>query len=208
MAYRGDYLAGGTYYFLFNSRAADGTPTAIVASPAPEVSAYKNNSDTQTQAGLTLETNIDGVTGLNRLTVNTSADGTFYSDGSQFTIVISDGTVDAVSVVGAVCAAFSLGVSTADARKIAGDDTAATNAAQGFRALVLGTVASGATTTEIPTNLSEATNDHFNGRYLTFTSGALIGQASDITDYDGASKNLYVTALTEAPNIGDTFVIS
>ena len=74
--------------------------------------------------------------------------------------------------------------------------------------LVVGSVASGATTTNIPTNLTEATNDHYNGRYITFITGFLAGQSSDITDYAGGPKELIVTALTEAPNIGDLFVIS
>lgn len=79
---------------------------------------------------------------------------------------------------------------------------------RGVQALVTGTVASGASTTSIPTNLSETTADHYNGRTITFTSGALAGQSTDITDYGGADGTLTVTALTEAPDQGDEFVIS
>jgi hypothetical protein len=106
-------------------------------------------------------------------------------------VVIDSGFVAGISVVGAVVAAFTLSA-----------------LAFGVTAMVVGAVASGATLTEIPTNLTEATNDHYNGRYLTFTSGALLGQSSDITAYKGASKNIYVTALTEAPDQGVTFVIT
>ena len=78
----------------------------------------------------------------------------------------------------------------------------------GFASVISGSVASGATATNIPTNLSESTDDHYNGRTLTFTTGALKGQSSDITDYHGGAKELVVTQLTEAPDQGDEFVIS
>ena len=57
------------------------------------------------------------------------------------------------------------------------------------------------------TTLTEATNDHYNGRIVIWTSGVLQNQATDITDYDGASKMLTYTAVTEAPTAADTFII-
>jgi hypothetical protein len=84
----------------------------------------------------------------------------------------------------------------------------AINLRAGSTGVIKSTVSSGASTTLIPTNLTEATNDHYNGRTITFTSGALLGQSSSITDYVGASKDLTVSALTEAPAQGDEFVIS
>lgn len=63
-------------------------------------------------------------------------------------------------------------------------------------------VAGTLSTTEMTTNLTETTDDHYNGRVLVFTSGTLSGQATNITDYDGASKKLTFTALTEAPQTG------
>lgn len=65
----------------------------------------------------------------------------------------------------------------------------------------------GSTTTSVVTDLTEATDDHYAGRIIVFTSGALNGQASDISAYNGTSKALTVTALTEAPADTDTFVI-
>lgn len=62
-------------------------------------------------------------------------------------------------------------------------------------------------TTEMTTDLSEATDDHYNGRTIIWTSGVLLNQATAITDYDGATKKLVYVATTEAPSIGDTFVI-
>lgn len=92
---------------------------------------------------------------------------------------------------------------------ISGDATAADNLEEGANALVATTVNdAGASTTAFIITSSEATDDHFNGRIITFTSGALIGQATDITDYTGATKTVTVTALTEAPANGVSFVIS
>ena len=60
-----------------------------------------------------------------------------------------------------------------------------------------------------PNGTEEATADHYNGRLILFTSGALLGQMSDITDYSTAnSKELFTyTALTEAPADADRYVI-
>ena len=66
------------------------------------------------------------------------------------------------------------------------------------------------TTTEFQADdITEATADHFNGRIVIFTSGALINQATDITDYEavGGIGQITCTALTEAPANNDTFVI-
>lgn len=79
---------------------------------------------------------------------------------------------------------------------------------QGFSAVVNGQAAAGTlSTTQMTTNLTEATNDHYNGRVIVWVSGVLAGQATAITDYDGATKKLTYTAITEAPTAGDKFVI-
>lgn len=97
---------------------------------------------------------------------------------------------------------------TADVTKLSGSATAADN----LEASALGIVSSSvndasATTTSFVSALTEATDDHYNGRIVVFTSGAVAGQATDITDYTGATKTIAVTALTEAPANSVTFVI-
>ncbi len=93
--------------------------------------------------------------------------------------------------------------------QIGGSAAAATNAGRAFQGIVLGTAVTGTlTTTVFTTSLTEATNDHYNGRTLTFTSGALAGQMTTITDYNGTSKAVTVTALTEAPANADEFFIA
>jgi hypothetical protein len=91
---------------------------------------------------------------------------------------------------------------------ISGSATAADNLEAGGLGLVPGTCSTGSTTTSIVTNLTEATDDHYNGRVITFTSGALLGQTTSISDYVGATKTLTVVALTEAPANTDSFIIS
>lgn len=91
---------------------------------------------------------------------------------------------------------------------ISSSATAADNLESGALGLVPSTCAAGSTTTSIVTNLTEATNDHYNGRVITFTGGALLGQSTSISGYNGTTKTLTVVALTEAPASTDGFVIS
>lgn len=69
------------------------------------------------------------------------------------------------------------------------------------------TVAGTLSTTQVTTNLTNATNDAYNGRMLYWTSGNLVGQATEISDYDGVTKLLTFVAVTGAPSVGDTFII-
>jgi hypothetical protein len=74
---------------------------------------------------------------------------------------------------------------------------------------------SGSTTTSLVLNATtgiegaapSSTNDFYNGRVIIFLTGALAGQATDITDYVGSTKTLTVTALTGSAASGDTAVI-
>jgi len=97
---------------------------------------------------------------------------------------------------------------------------ALTAAAAAKLALSAGTIVTGTvdtvTNTHTPTttefqadDVTEATADHFIGRMVIFTSGALQNQATDITDYAlvGGIGQFTVTALTEAPANNDTFII-
>ena len=85
--------------------------------------------------------------------------------------------------------------------------TAASNLRLGSLTMVSGQVSGVATLTNIPTNLTETTNDHYNGRSLAFTTGSLVGQVRAITDYVGSNKALTVETLTEIPSSGDSFII-
>jgi hypothetical protein len=61
--------------------------------------------------------------------------------------------------------------------------------------------------TQMTTDLTEVTDNHYNGKVVIWISGNLAGQASDIIDYDGSSKMLTYTTTTEAPADTDKFII-
>lgn len=103
----GDYDAAAVIYGKFTTfRPSTGAAFTLAGTPA--LSVYKDNSTTQSTAGVTLTADFDAVTGLNHFAIDTSADGTFYSAGSNFDLVITAGTVDGVSVVGSVVGSFTL----------------------------------------------------------------------------------------------------
>ena len=126
------------------------------------------------------------------------------------TEVTDDNTAGIADVQSRVPAALVSGKMDSNMSAIAGVAASATNAERGFKALVRGACAGTPTTTVIGTDLSEATDDHYIGRVVTFTTGALAGQSAAITDYNGTTKELSVapTALTEAPVASDEFIIS
>lgn len=101
----GDYSPGDAIDFLFTTHAATGAPTVLSGSPVCSV--YKDNSDTQSTSGLTLTASADSVTGMNRVRITTATSTSFYTNG-QFSVVITTGTVDSVSVVGYVVGRFRL----------------------------------------------------------------------------------------------------
>ena len=65
-----------------------------------------------------------------------------------------------------------------------------------------------ATTSSFVTALTNAVDNFYNNAVLTFTSGNLDGQTRRISDYDGASKTIFLSpALTSAPANADAFTI-
>jgi hypothetical protein len=105
--YLGDFTPGKTIRGRFNTvRPSSGAPFTLAGTPALAV--YKDGGTTESTAGVTLTVDFDSRTGLHTYAIDTSADGTFYSSGSDFTVVLTAGTVDSVSAVGLVVGAFSL----------------------------------------------------------------------------------------------------
>lgn len=94
-----------------------------------------------------------------------------------------------------------------DAVAVSGDTTAADNLEAAAETIVASTCTTGSSTTSILTNLTEATDDHYNGRTISFRTGNLAGQSATITDYNGTTKGITVAAMTEAPSNGDAFAI-
>jgi hypothetical protein len=104
MRYLGDFEAAAIVYAYFNTRTAAGAPITLAGSPAASV--YKSDNTTQTTTGVTLSVDFDSRTGLHVVKVDTA--DAFYATGTDFHIVLTAGTVDSISAVGAVVGGFSI----------------------------------------------------------------------------------------------------
>jgi hypothetical protein len=102
---------------------------------------------------------------------------------------------------------------TANVDQINANATAAVNLALSAGVIIPGTIATAGfspTATEFEaSDITEATTDHYKGRVILFTSGALLGQATSITAYSlvGGRGHFTVVGMTEAGANTDTFVI-
>lgn len=142
--------------------------------------------------GTTLPTQISGVlTAVNSNAVGISANLTaINSTQARLPTTLVSGRMDA------------------DMGAISTSTAAADNLEASAEIIVTGAAEAGTlSTTQMTTDLSEATDDHYNGRIVIWTSGALLGQATDITSYLGSTGELTYTEVTEAPSATDTFVI-
>jgi len=142
--------------------------------------------------------------------VNAECD-TAISDASLATaaaLATVDNNVDAILLDTGTDGVVLAGTPDVNVAQISGDSTAADNLGESATAIVVGAAITGTlSTTQMTTNLTETTDDHYIGRTIIWTTGVLANQATDITDYDGTSKMLTFTATTEAPSNTDTFVI-
>ena len=105
--------------------------------------------------------------------------------------------------------ALASGNIKSDMLAISGDATAADRLEALMDGIIVAQVNDGSATTTvfIGDGFTEATADHMNGRLITFISGVLSGQQTDITDYSATTQSFTVTALTEAPANETFFVI-
>ena len=134
--------------------------------------------------------------------------GVADSAGVTVTTQISAVETDTQNIQSRIPAALVSGRMSSDMVALSGSTTAADNLEQGSLALVTGAAAGTPTVTVIDTDLTEATDNHYNGRVLTFTSGVCTGETRTITDYNGTTKELTTEAFQTAPSASDTFVIS
>ena len=104
--YIGDFAVGAIFNTKFSTQKGDGTPITLAGSPVAKV--YKDDDTTESASGVTLSVGFDGITGLHNIEIDTTSDGTFYAAGSDFSVILTAGTVDSVSVVGRVIAQFSI----------------------------------------------------------------------------------------------------
>ena len=105
MAYIGDVKLGDTLDVKFTTVDATGLPTTL--SGVPVISAYLGNNTVELTAGITLSVDFDARTGLNNVRVVATA-GNGYAAQTDYTLVITTGTVSGVSVEGYVVGVFSI----------------------------------------------------------------------------------------------------
>jgi hypothetical protein len=103
--YHGDIRLGDTIDIKFCTVQTTGAPFTLAGSPV--ISAYPGNSTTQLTAGITLTVDFDTVTGLNNVRV-VATSGNGYATATNYTLVITTGTVNSVSVVGYTIGSFSI----------------------------------------------------------------------------------------------------
>lgn len=105
MSYLGDFRIGKVVRKMWNSNAIAGE--SITRSTNGTVSVYKDGGTTQSTAGVTDTEDFDSLTGVHLVAVDTSSDGTFYSSGSDFEVVLSAATIDG-KTINATLFSFSL----------------------------------------------------------------------------------------------------
>lgn len=112
--FAGDFALGSTLDVKFTTRQfSTGAPFTLAGTPS--VAAYPDNSTTEITAGITLTVDFDARTGLNNIRV-VATSGNGYATGTSYALVITAGTVNAVSVVGEVVGTFTLERSAAFGR--------------------------------------------------------------------------------------------
>ena len=208
MSYQGNLVEDQILDFAFTSRGSTGLPTILLGTPA--LSVYKANSDAETITGVTLTVSFDARVGLNHVRIDTS--DAFYAIGNDYKVVITAGTVDSVSVVGEVVATFSIEnrFDEVDITKIGGSVAGLAVFKDMYtKVITAGTVSdAGPTALDFDTDLTEATDGHYDDAIVVFTTGPLTGQGRRCDVYTGASKNIAVAvAYTGAPVNGNAFQV-
>ena len=126
-------------------------------------------------------------------------------DAATNTLTFAPAVPDAVTTEGYVLVP---GFGHADITAISRNAVAAAKLALSAGTIVTGAAEAGTlSTTQMTSDLTEATDNHYNGRIIIWTSGVLKDQATNITAYSGATGLLTFTAVTEAPTAADSFVI-
>src|SRR5262245_8293508 len=93
-----DVHAGTVYRFHFTTKVGNDGATL---GGSPVISIYKDANVAQVSSpasGITLTPDFDGVVGWNLVEIDTSADATFYTVGSCFSVVLTTGSVAGISI--------------------------------------------------------------------------------------------------------------
>lgn len=108
---------------------------------------------------------------------------------------------------------LTTGYVASDAKAVNASTAAAARLALSAGQMIPGTVNDANTapsaTVFAAADITEATADHFKSRIVLWTTGALTGQVTDVTAYalDTGEGKFTVTAMTDTPADGDTFIL-
>jgi len=95
-----------------------------------------------------------------------------------------------------------------DLRQIEGSSTDVTKFKAMLKAALYGSVSSGTNSTTFTSDLTGYGDNYFNDSFIVFTSGNLIGEAQDISDYTSATGEFVVgSAFTQTPSASETFIV-
>jgi len=100
----------------------------------------------------------------------------------------------------------------ANVEQVDGDASAAVRLALSAAQMIPGTVASSPAPTDstfFASDITEATPDHFRGRLVLWTTGALAGQTTTVKSYalQSGTGRFDVITMTEIPSASDTFLL-
>lgn len=188
MNYIGDLLPGVTARLMFDTSDMTGAGATLGGTPAVRV--YKDGSNAESAAGVTLTVDFDSRTGLHLIEIDTSADGSFYASGHDFHVVLTAGTVSGVSI-----APKSLGHFSLASRSVLVSSTGRVdvNDKTGFALTVVYDAAkTAAQPSDIPSAASigaQVTSDHGVGSYVRNTEPPTAGDvAAQITSDHGSGS--------------------
>jgi len=117
----GDFQLGDTIYIPFTTRAfATGVPTQLANTPV--VTGSRDANTTQFTTGITLAVDFDSNTGLNMITVVATGANSYVS-GETYTLYLTAGEVDSVSVIGEVVGHFTLEAAPVNWNRVAAPTT-------------------------------------------------------------------------------------
>ncbi len=104
----GNIATSQILYFHFTTRQfSTGTP---ITAASLVLSVYKDDSVTESTSGITttFSGGFDGNAGLVSVKIDTSSNGTFYAAGHDFSVVVTAGTADSISIISEVVGYFSI----------------------------------------------------------------------------------------------------
>jgi len=123
MNYIGDFAADETVYLNFASYDSNGASVTLTGLATSDIEVYKNGSTTQrsSDAGYTVSTDFDTITGIHAISIDTSdnTDAGFFAAGNDYVVIVSSVTIDSQTV------SFVAGSFSIENRFMRGTDSAA-----------------------------------------------------------------------------------